>query len=375
MKRRSMRWLLLAVATRAVVAWAWQRPAGPAYDTVKVARGDVEARVNAAGTLQPLESIEVGAQVSGQITRLHVQVGEVVEKGQLLVEIDPSILEATVEASEASLASMQAQVDEERAEYDVLVHKAARQRQLIGQQLVSREQWQEAEAAVLASAARLEQLRAQQVQQQSSLRADRAELGYSKVYAPIAGTVIGIEAKEGQTLNATYQTPTLLSIADLSRMTVSTDVSEADVGQVAAGMPVWFTTLGGGERRWQGSVRQVQPAPPKQAEGTAAKVVQYRVLFDVDNPDGVLRPQMTAQVAFVTAQAKNVLVAPLAALQQGQNGWQARVLDVQGIAVERAVRIATRDRVLAEVVDGLVEGESLVTGERVETAGPRRFTW
>jgi macrolide-specific efflux system membrane fusion protein len=227
----------------------------------------------------------------------------------------------------------------------------------------------------------------------------------------MAGTVVSVEAREGQTLNATYQTPHILRIADLSAMTVWTEVSEADVRRVKPGMPVYFTTLGGlanpgssddagagparsddagraGPRRWTGQVRQVLPAPPlPEAQGTAkagtgamaggARAVVYTVLFDVDNVDGELMPQMTAQVGFVTARARAAVIAPLSALTADDarpGRYTARVLRADGQPETRDVRIGVRSRHLAEVREGLAENESLVVGE-TEARGVHWIQW
>ncbi|MCY1228894.1 Macrolide export protein MacA [compost metagenome] len=201
------------------------------------------------------------------------------------------------------------------------------------------------------------------------------------------GTVVTLEARQGQTLNATYQTPNLLRIADLSTMTVWTEVSEADVRRVRPGMSASFNTLGAEQRRWHSKVRQVLPAPPPaaapaaQSQGSqppapASKVVLYTVLFDVDNSDRELMPQMTAQVSFVAAEARDVPVAPLAALQPvaGKPGqFTARVLDGAGKPQARTVRVGVRDRLRGQVLDGLREGERLVTGERQPADDMPRF--
>lgn len=245
---------------------------------------------------------------------------------------------------------------------------------------------QSAEAALESAAARIEHLKAQIAQTQAKLKADEARLGYTRIYAPLAGTVVSVDAREGQTLNATYQTPNILRIADLSAMTVWTEVSEADVRRVRPGMPVYFTTLGGDARRGSGKVRQVLPAPPVAGgvnTGTAlapstSKVILYTVLFDVDNADGELMPQMTAQVVFVTASATNVLAAPLPALkpvtgegaQRGQ--FTARVMGSDGTVQTRSVRLGVRNRLTGEVLEGLREGELLVTGEQA-AEGANRF--
>ncbi len=196
--------------------------------------------------------------------------------------------------------------------------------------------------------------------------------------------MIGIDVKHGQTLNATYQTPTVLRLADLGSMTAWTKVSEADIRRVRVDMPLYFTTLGGDGRRWHGKVRQVLPSPPvaptASGESSAApqtvKAVQYTVLFDVANDDGELMPQMTAQVNFITAAAQDVLTAPLAALQpvEGQAGmFRARVLEASGRAIPREVRVGARSSQLVEVLDGLGEGDLLVTGELPQK--PSRFQW
>ncbi|WP_420995099.1 efflux RND transporter periplasmic adaptor subunit [Cupriavidus sp. 30B13] len=368
---------LLAVTAICGTVW-WISGGKPAYDTVALARGNVETSVTALGTLQPRSYVDVGAQVSGQITQLLVQVGDTVKQGQLLAEIDASVPRATVEAGRAELAGLKAQLAEQQALFELARQQDTRQRHLAGNDATREEDVQTAAAALKTAAARMDRLRAQIEQTQSTLNGDVAKLGYTRIYAPMAGTVVTLEARLGQTLNATYQTPNLLRIADLNAMTVWTEVSEADVRRVLTGMPVSFNTLGSSQRRWRSKVRQVLPAPPapagqaQQAQGNqpaapASKVVLYTVLFDVDNADGELMPQMTAQVSFVAAQASDTLVAPLAALQaiDGKpDRFRARVLDGNGRAQSREVRVGVRDRLRGQVLEGLREGELLITGER-----------
>jgi ABC-type lipoprotein export system ATPase subunit len=212
---------------------------------------------------------------------------------------------------------------------------------------------QSAQAQLAGAAARIEHLKAQIEQTQATLKADEARLGYTRIYAPMAGTVVTVEAREGQTLNATYQTPNILRIADLTAMTVWTDVSEADVRRVKPGMPVYFTTLGSAgqdkPRRWSSEVRQVLPAPSASvapagnaanAPAAATKAVAYTVLFDVDNLDAELMPQMTAQVVFVAERAPQALTVPLVALQPDAkgDGQVVRVLNARGQPESRAVQ-------------------------------------
>ncbi|MEG2631068.1 MAG: efflux RND transporter periplasmic adaptor subunit [Comamonas sp.] len=389
---RAARYLIPLAAVVALGGlWLALRPAAASpWQTVTVARGDIEASVAAIGTLQPLRSVDVGAQVSGQITRLLVRAGDAVEKGQLLAEIDASVLAATVEAGQAQIASLRAQADDARAQHELAQQQHARQQQLASDEATRLEDLQTAAATLKSAAAHIAQYEAQIKQTAASLRADEARLGYTRIYAPIAGTVTSLDVKEGQTLNATYQTPTVLRIADLSRMTVWTDVSEADIRQVKSGMPAYFSTLGSDRRRWSGTVRQVLPAPSAAVGAPAAgggmppagtKAVQYTVLFDVDNPDGALMPQMTAQVTFVSAAVKGVLTAPLAAFTalDGESGtYEARILAEKSpdqLVEVRRVQLGTRNRLLAEVTGGLEEGERLITGEAPPDTGVRRFQW
>lgn len=371
------------VVLAAALLWS-QGPTSPRYDTVAVSLADIQARVNAIGTLQPRRYVDVGAQVSGQITRLAVQAGDVVEQGQLLVEIDPSVQQAVVDAGRAAVAGLRAQLAEQQAAHKLARLKHSRQQRMAKDGSTREEDVQVAQAELAYAVARIAQLNAQIDQTKASQRAEEARLGYTRIYASMAGTVVSVEARVGQTLNATYQTPNILRIADLSGMAVWTEVSEADVSRVKAGMPVFFTTLGGGEdmpRRWESTVRQVLPTPPVApvSEGSAApaatKAVVYTVLFDVDNADGELMPQMTAQVAFITAEVEQAVAVPLSALQRVDGQYQGRVLDAGGQAQSRAVRLGVRSRHQAEVLEGLTEGERLITAEHPVERGWSWLQW
>ncbi len=383
--------IVVAVLAAAVAALWWSTRTRVVYTTEPVARADIEASVTAIGTLQPRRYVDVGAQVSGQITRLKVAAGDTVAKGDLLVEIDPSVQRASVDAGHAQLAGLRAQLAEQQALHRLAGQQLERQKQMAADEATRLEDLQSAEAEFAATAARMAHLKAQIDQTQATLQADIARLGYTRIYAPMAGTVVSVAAREGQTLNATYQTPDILRIADLSGMTVWTEVSEADVRRVKPGMPVYFTTLGGGdagaapgaERRWKSQLRQVLPAPAPAAASAATgavptpviKAVTYTALFDVDNEDGELMPQMTAQVVFVTARAENAVAVPLSALATDAKGSSARVLDAHGQPESRSLRLGARSRHQVEVLEGLQAGEQLVTGEKRVGGGPEWLQW
>ena len=381
-------WLAIAglVGVGALIGGWVSSDGQSSYVETQVTRSTIESTVSAIGTLKPLNQVEVGARVSGQIDRLHIKVGDSVKKGQLLVEIDPRIPQAAVNAGRAQLANLQAQLTEARARYELTRQQRARQLQMHKDGATRLEDVQAAEAEFKMAAARIDQLKAQIEQTRSTLSGDETQLDYTRIYAPMDGTVVSLSAELGQTLNATYQTPTLLRIADLSTMTVWAEVSEADVVKIKAGMSVYFTTLGGSGRRWKGKVRQVLPAPAQpegSATGTALapstnKVILYTVLFDVDNRDGSLMAQMTAQVSFIIDAATDALVVPLTALVELEDRpgrYEARVLNTSGQFEVREVRVGVRNRLSGQVLEGLAEGERLIIGEGLKTDKPTRFQW
>ena len=381
--RRALLITLCLLLVTALAAWPFLAPGRDAYDTVPVTRGDIESSVTALGTLQPRQYVDVGAQASGQIHKIHVEAGAEVKEGQLLVEIDPSTQTAKLDASRFAIENLQAQLQEQRALHDLAKQQFQRQQHLAKGGATRDEDVQAAQAEVRTTQARIDMFQALIRQARAGLRSDEAELGYTRIYAPMSGTVVALDAREGQTLNAQQQTPLILRIARLSPMTVWAEVSEADIGHVKPGMQAWFTTLSGGNRRWNSTVRQVLPVPPKplneasQSGGSpasksgSARVVLYTVLLDVDNTDQALMPEMTTQVFFVAGQARDVLLAPIVALQGStENDRQsAHVVAKNGKIEPRQIRTGISDRLRVEILEGLNEGDHLLIGPATGNGG------
>ena len=394
--------LLILVPALLAGAWyAWPQVFGKrdpltGYQFSTVQRGDIEDVVTATGTLQPRDYVDVGAQVSGQLRKIHVEVGDTVNAGDLLAEIDPTVYRARVDASRAQLKNLRAQLKDREAQLALAQIQLRRQRALMAEDATTKESLQTAEASAKSAEAQLEAVRAQIEQIESTLRGDEASLQYARILSPMAGTVVSITARQGQTLNTNQQAPVVMRIADLSTMTVQTQVSEADVSRLKLGMEAYFTTLGGSGKRWQGKLEKIEPTPT-----VTNNVVLYNALFDVLNPDGLLMTQMTAQVFFIVSQAKNVLLVPMAALTQGaprapqlsppaspgngsgrgmgagagqgRSGGAAaastgprqgtvKVADERGGVQERKVELGVSNRVQTQVLSGLAEGERVVSG-------------
>lgn len=271
--------------------------------------GDIENTIAATGSLKPFETVEVGAQVSGQLLRLYVEAGDKVEEGQLLAEIYANQQEQRVESSRANLAGQEAQLESRMSALALAQANADRQRRLMAADATSQLDFDNAMNQLAAAQANLTQSQRQIDQSRANLDIEEQELAFTRIVAPIAGTVVSVNMTEGRTLNAVQQAPTILTIADLTKMSVEAEISEADISSLSNGMDVYFTTLGGGNRRWSSTLRQILPQPT-----ITNNVVLYTGLFDIENNDGALLPEMTAQIYFVTSAARGVLTVPIGAL-------------------------------------------------------------
>ncbi|MEZ5920349.1 MAG: efflux RND transporter periplasmic adaptor subunit [Parvularculaceae bacterium] len=303
--------LTAVVITGGLFLLSATREKKPEYETATITKSDIEVSISEAGKVQPKNYVDVGAQVSGQLQKYYFEIGDHVEKGDLLAQIDPTLAQTKLEADTAQLDQLKASYAQEQASFDLAKAEAARAEMLMKGEAISVAEYQSAIATLKVEKARLQQWTAQIKRQQSTIESDNVSLGYTKIYAPMSGTIVSRTALEGQTLNANQVTPTILRIADLSVMTVEAQVSEADVLRVKSGQEAYFTTLGG-TRQWKTKVRQVLPQPD-----VVNDVVLYNALMDISNKDGALMPEMTAQVFFVEGRANAAVLAPVAALKDG----------------------------------------------------------
>jgi macrolide-specific efflux system membrane fusion protein len=358
------RWAASAVVLLVLAAALWFAvsldESTTQYKTATIETGDIEQTVTALGALQPKNYVDVGAQVSGTLQLVHVNIGDVVKKGQLLAEVDPTVYAATVNADQAKLRDLQSQITGQEAQLSLAQIQNGRNRALLKINAVSKDVADTSAAQVKQYTANIGSLKAQVEQARSTLQGDEANLGYCKIYAPMAGTVVSQTTLQGQTLNNRQAAPVILQIADLTTMTVKAQVAEADVGKLTTGMPVYFTTLGMPDHKWKSTVRQLLPTPE-----TVNDVILYDALIDIDNSDKLLMTSMTAQVFFVLGEAKNVPVVPVAALRPSKSGGEGayRVLVMNGSRPKMTeVTIGLMNRISAEVKSGLAVGDVVVTG-------------
>jgi len=358
-------------------AWAVHRPrsAPPLTAVAQVKR--IEDSVLANGTIAPVKLVSVGGQASGRILALHVALGDEVKKGQLIAEIDPSTEKNALAIAQAALDQACAQRDVLRATLKQADLAYKRAQTTYPAEASSEADFEAAWAALNSAQANVAALDAQIRSAEVSVDTARVNLAFTKVTAPIDGTVVAIVAPEGQTVNAVQSAPTVVKLADLSTMTVKAQISEADVTRVHAGQKVYFTTLGNSDHRYEATLRAVEPAPESLAAETPAgsggaaggasqsAAVYYNGLLDIPNPDRTLRPSMTAEVHILLREARNALVIPSSALGSAQPDGRptVQVLTADGHEQTRVVTVGIDSHVDVEILSGLKAGDRVVLGE------------
>jgi HlyD family secretion protein len=281
------------------------------YKTEKVSRGEIKSEVTATGTVEAVTTVSVGTQVSGTIKYLYADFNSAVKKGQRLAQIDPATVQAQVDQARANLFSAQANMEKAAVVVVDAQRTHERSKELFSQNFIARSDLDTAETNLHSAQAQHKVTQAQVAQAQASLKMAETNLQYTNIISPVNGTVISRSVDVGQTVAASFQTPTLFSIAqDLTKMQINTSVDEADIGRVAQGQDVSFTVDAYPDTIFKGKVSDVRNAPT-----TVSNVVTYDVIIKVDNPDLKLKPGMTANVSITIEIRQDVLRIPNAALR------------------------------------------------------------
>ena len=353
------------------------KSARPQYLTEKITRGDIITAVTATGTVNPVTTVNVGTQVSGRIIKLSADFNSPVRKGEVIALIDPALFQAQVDQARANLSNAKANLDKSAATEVDAKRTWDRYKNLFERNLVAKSQMDTAETAYLTSHASTVAAKTQVDQTTASLSLAETNLVYTRIVSPVDGTVISRNVDIGQTVAASFQTPTLFVIAaDLTKMQIDTTVDEADISPVKPGQEVEFTIDAYPEETFRGTVSQV-----RNAAVTVQNVVTYDVVVTVGNPDLKLKPGMTADVSIITSVVRNVLRIPDAALRfrptekgrpvpsAGGRGPSVWVLD-NGQPKRIPIKIGFSDGTYTELVSGDVkEGEPLITESLIKPAG------
>lgn len=423
-KRKSSKVILIVVgiAIIAAISWFMLKPKNeqPQFISTEVVRGDIEDSVLATGDLEATKMVSVGAQVSGQVKKMYVKLGDQVKQGQLIAQIDSVRQTNDLKTAEASIKNQQAQLATKQANLAKVEAEYNRQKSMFAQDATSKAEYESALAAFKTAQAEITAMNAQIEQSKLTLATAKEDLGYTQIVAPMTGTVVAIVTEEGQTVNANQSAPTIVKLAQLDTMTIKSQISEADVMKVEEGQKVYFTTLGDSEKKRYATLRQVEPAPESintensnTSSSSSSTAIYYNALFDVPNDDGKLRIDMTAQVYIILAEAKDVLTVPASALQsrpqrakrntdkksdvdktntknqadadrpqrleltadekalvdQGKASIATvRVVQADGTAKRQQVLIGLNNRVTAEVIRGLKQGDQVVIADGSDTS-------
>lgn len=351
------------------------------YITKEVTKGTITQYVEASGTIKPINTIAVGTQVSGTVAKIYVDYNSEVKAGQLLAELDPSLFQANVDQSTAKLNNAQATLAKAQAALAYKKNNYQRYQHLYQKNYVSRDDVELARSNYLAAEADLAAARAEVSASQASLNNNLTNLGYSKITSPVDGTVISRAVDVGQTVAASFNTPTLFEVAkDLTQMQIETSVSEADIGKIKVGQKAEYTLDGYQDKIFEGTVTQV-----RLASTTTNNVVTYTVIVSVDNSDGFAIPGMSANVSIITGQAKDVLCVDNKAFKftpvdnkqkyENQGVWILTKTGPQRYDVELGISDDSKTQIISDQIkekDKVIVGTLGGKNKKQQSAGMRR---
>ena len=415
-KKTAIKWGVAAIVVLLLGIFAYQqlkpKAAEPNYLTAKAEIGDIENNVMASGKVKALNTVDVGAQVSGEVKKLYVDIGDQVQQGDLIAQIDQVTQrnaldnqQATLEQSAAALQSAQADVLSKRANlksaYADLASRQselkqaqsdfARLKSLVEIDAISQQEYDTqatavqtakaavdnaraaidtAKAAIVTANADISSQQAELKKSQTNVNTAQQDLGYTTIRAPMSGTVVSITTEQGSTVNANQTAPTIVTLADLSTVRINAQISEADVINVQAGMPVYFNIIGNPEQKFDATLKAIEPAPEQISETSSTDTAIYYIGYlEVPNPERRFRIDMTAQVYVVIDQAKDALLIPSTALKNsktdtsGKATATVRVLQADGTVKEQPVTVGINNRVNAQILSGLKAGDDVILSE------------
>lgn len=361
------------------------------YLTESVTRGNVEKTVVASGSVESVNEVDVGAQASGKITKLYVKLGQEIKKGEMIADIDSTTQINTLNTKKAALVSYQAQLKAKKTAYDVALSSYNRLSKLYTQKATSLDSVNTAKSTLDNAKAEMEAIEANIKQAEIEVNTAETNVGYTKITAPMDGTVISVPVSEGQTVNANQTTPTIVTIADLSQMKIKPEISEGDITKVKAGQEVSFTILSDSQTVYHSVIDSVDPANTTTSDSfstsslsssssSTTSAIYYYANVLIDNPDRTLRIGMTTENNIKIANAKDVLLVSNMAIQKRDGKSFVNVLNDKNQPEPREVEIGVQNDFKTEIKSGLNEGEKVIVsqvanGEKVGSMprGPRMF--
>ena len=386
-KKRILIYVLLIVCG-GIAVWFYQNSGDNiSYITEDVYRRDVQKVVNATGEVRAIDLVTIGAQVSGKIEHLHVKVGQEVKKGDLIAEIDSTTQQNEVDINKSRLDSYQAQLAAAKVSLDVAEKQYKRMQKLKKGNAASEEDLENALDTYETAKSRVVELESSIKETEISLSTAETNLGYTKITAPLDGTVVSVPVKEGQTINAAMNTPTIVQVANLDNMEIVIEISEGDIGNIKPGVKVTYSILADLNQIYETTLQSIDPGLTLLTNGEYTEVVDsseaiyYYGRLIVPNEDGILRIGMTTQNVIYVESAENVLTVPVVAVKEAGDKEYVEVLTKKGVE-RRDITTGVSDGLNVEVKSGISEGEKVIlakmssaeiSDKASSVRGPRRF--
>lgn len=348
------------------------------FITKKAKKGSFSKKVDAAGEIFATELIDVGAQVSGQIKKLYVKLGDQVKKGDMIASIDSSTQQNSIDNKEAQLAIYKAQLESAKVALNIAKTQFDRENALFSKNATSKQEFESAKNTYSANSAKIKELEAQIKQTNIELSTAKINLGYTKITAPRDGTVVSVQVEEGQTVNANQTTPTIVNIADLSRVKMKMQIAEGDITKIKVGTPVEYSILSEPTKKFQTTVSSIDPGLTTLSDGSygssssskssysssssSSSAVYYYAQSIVDNKDGILRIGMTIQNELLIANVEDAIIVPSIGIKKDENGTFVYVLK-DGKPVKTAVKTGIKDNLDTQIISGINEGDEIITSQ------------
>ncbi len=368
--------VLIALIAGLLVYWLATKKDDVTYMTEKARLGNISQVVEATGEVAAVNLVNVGAQVSGQIKKLYVVLGQEVKQGDMIAEIDSQTQENTLNTDKAKLANYKAQLQARKILLNVAKKQYDRELVLIKTNSTSQQNLENAKDTYATARANVNEMESLIKQTQITINTDETNLGYTKIRAPLNGTIVSVPVEEGQTVNANQTTPTIVQIANLGDMEIDIQISEGDITKVKPGMPVDYTILSEPNTVFHAKLDSIDPGLTTLTDGSYSKsntsssssststaAVYYYGRSYVKNDEGKLRIGMMTQNTILVSSAENVLVVPTIALSNRNDKYFVRILTDKNKVEKRDVEIGISDGVYTEITSGLAEGEQVITSE------------
>ena len=348
------------------------------FITKKAKKGSFSKKVDATGEIFATELIDVGAQVSGQIKKLYVKLGDQVKKGDMIASIDSSTQQNSIDNKEAQLAIYKAQLESAKVALNIAKTQFDRENALFSKNATSKQEFESAKNTYSANSAKIKELEAQIKQTNIELSTAKINLGYTKITAPRDGTVVSVQVEEGQTVNANQTTPTIVNIADLSQVKMKMQIAEGDITKIKVGTPVEYSILSEPTKKFQTTVSSIDPGLTTLSDGSygssssskssysssssSSSAVYYYAQSIVDNKDGILRIGMTTQNELLIANVEDAIIVPSIGIKKDENGTFVYVLK-DGKPVKTAVKTGIKDNLDTQIISGINEGDEIITSQ------------